>query len=200
MEKITPQAPQEAHTPFRSSALSSRNSCCNATSCAFHRWKEPAQHPAVTSAWLVLFSFLKILFIYCQREGKGGGKRGRATSREKNIVQLPLIRAPTGDQTRNPGMHPDQKLNQWPFALRGGTKRTKPWWPGLAQLFLTLLGQGRGLPPTAEAAFFLSLSALELWQTAALQGVPHPLYRFWFSRGGVGGGEARVWGSSDSPC
>ena len=61
-----------------------------------------------------------MLFIYFQREGKGGRKRGRETPMwEKNINWL-------GDWTYNPGMCPDWELNWQPFALRGYTQPTQP--------------------------------------------------------------------------
>ena len=57
--------------------------------------------------------FLKILFIYYYREGKGGRKRGRETSRcERYIDWLPLMCPPIRDLARNPGMCPDWELNQ----------------------------------------------------------------------------------------
>ena len=47
-------------------------------------------------------------FIYFQRKVKGGIKRGRDTSMgEKNTNVLPLICAPPGGQTYNPGTCPD---------------------------------------------------------------------------------------------
>ena len=53
-----------------------------------------------------------------QKEGEGGRKRGRKSPMwERNINHLPLAQAPTRDQTRNPGMCPDQEFNKWPFAL-----------------------------------------------------------------------------------
>ena len=46
--------------------------------------------------------FLKTLFL-----GKGEGRE----KKEGNVDWLPLIHAPIGDQTRNPGMCPDQESN-----------------------------------------------------------------------------------------
>ena len=44
---------------------------------------------------LEIYLFLKILFIYFYREGKGGRKRVRETSMyERNMDQLPLASAP----------------------------------------------------------------------------------------------------------
>ena len=45
------------------------------------------------------------------REEKGGGER------ERNTDRLPLLRAPTGNQTHILGMHPDQDSNAQPFGL-----------------------------------------------------------------------------------
>ena len=54
--------------------------------------------------------FLKILFIYFQREGKGGRKRERETS----VCGAPL----TGGLAHNPGMYLDWELNQQPLVCR----------------------------------------------------------------------------------
>ena len=52
-----------------------------------------------------------ILFVYFFSE------RGREGERERNASQLPLICAPTGDGTHNPGLCPDQESKWWPFTL-----------------------------------------------------------------------------------
>ena len=69
--------------------------------------------------------FLKILFIYFFREGKGGRKRGRETS-----MWGCLLCAPTGDLARNPGMCPDWEFNQWLFGSQAGAQSTQPHQPG----------------------------------------------------------------------
>ena len=52
--------------------------------------------------------------------------------RERNIDGLPLTPALTGDQTRNPGVCPDQELNlnRQPFALWDVAQPTKSHQPG----------------------------------------------------------------------
>ena len=45
--------------------------------------------------------------------GRGGGRE-----RERNIDKLPVVCAPTGDQTLNLGMCPDQQSNPQPFGLQ----------------------------------------------------------------------------------
>ena len=56
---------------------------------------------------------------------------------ERNMDRLPLMWAPTGDWTRNPGMCPDGKLNQWPFALQDNIQPTDPHWSELAAFLKT---------------------------------------------------------------
>ena len=45
---------------------------------------------------------------------------------ERNISRLPLVHSLTVDWTCNPGMCPDQELNQRPFALRDNAQPTEP--------------------------------------------------------------------------
>ena len=74
----------------------------------------------------------KIVFIYFQREGKGGRKKGRETS----FGCLPQLGLGC-----NPGMCPDQELNWRPFALQDNTQSTKPQQSGPDSRFkrLTLI-------------------------------------------------------------
>ena len=65
-------------------------------------------------------TFLKILFIYFLREGKGGRKRGRDTS-----VCGCLSHAPYWDLACNPGMYPDWESNQWPFGSQTSAQSTE---------------------------------------------------------------------------
>ena len=55
------------------------------------------------------------LFIYFQRQGKGGRKRGRETSIGRS---------------HNPGMCPDGESNWRPFGSQTGTQSTEPQQPG----------------------------------------------------------------------
>ena len=50
--------------------------------------------------------------------------------RERNIDRLPLAHAPTGDQTHNPGLCPDWKLNWQPFALQDDAPPAEADWSG----------------------------------------------------------------------
>ena len=69
--------------------------------------------------------FKKILFIYFEREGKGGRKRKR------NIDPLPLVHTPTWDQTCNQAWAlPDQESNQRPFTLQDDAQPPEPHWSG----------------------------------------------------------------------
>ena len=58
-----------------------------------------------------LFSLFKKIFIYfLERRGGREKERERNTDVRENLNQLPLVRSPTGDQTRNLGMCPDLLL------------------------------------------------------------------------------------------
>ena len=70
--------------------------------------------------------FLKILFTYFQREGKGGRKR------EKYQCVVASHVAPTGDLANNPDMCPDWESNLWPFGSQAGIQSTEPHLPGAA--------------------------------------------------------------------
>ena len=75
--------------------------------------------------------FLKKDFIYFQRNGEGGRKRGR----EMSIGCL--SHAPNwGDLARNPGMCPDQESNQGPSGLQARTQCTEPRQTRALWLFL----------------------------------------------------------------
>ena len=70
-------------------------------------------------------------FIYFQREGKGGGKRGQETlMNERNINQLPLVSPITRDLTYHPGMCPDLESTWQPFSLQYNSQPTEPHQPG----------------------------------------------------------------------
>ena len=74
--------------------------------------------------FICLFLFFKIFYLLIFRE------RGKEGERERNItVWLPLKRPLTGDLACNPGMCPDQELNQRPFGLQAGTQSTEPHQP-----------------------------------------------------------------------
>ena len=68
------------------------------------------------------------LFIFRER---GGGEK----ERERNIDWLPLIGAPPGDKTQNPGICPDRESNWQPFALRDNAQPTEPHWSESKPLF-----------------------------------------------------------------
>ena len=71
-------------------------------------------------------------FIYFQREGKTGRKRGRETSMcERYINQSSL----TGDMACNPGTHPDWASNQRPFGSQASTQSTEPHQPEHHEIF-----------------------------------------------------------------
>ena len=73
-----------------------------------------------------------ILFIYLQREGKGGRMRGRETSMwERNIDLLLLICISTRDRTHNLGMYSDRGSNWWPFTLCNDIQPTESPCSGL---------------------------------------------------------------------
>ena len=68
------------------------------------------QCPGQYSPFLVLFLNFIDLFIYFQREGKGGKKKGRETSMCGFLSNAPQY---------NPGICPDWELNQTPFQFTG---------------------------------------------------------------------------------
>ena len=68
----------------------------------------------------VLFFFLKILFIYFQREGKGG--RGREPSMGKRNTSISCFL----HLARNPGMCPDLESYWQPFAWQDDAQPTEP--------------------------------------------------------------------------
>ena len=69
----------------------------------------------LSNIWLYMYHYFLERFDLFLREGR----RGRKTSMwERNIDGFPLLCSPTRDWTSNPGMCPDQELNQWPFSLR----------------------------------------------------------------------------------
>ena len=75
--------------------------------------------------------FLKTLFIYFQREGKGRRKRGRETLMYKRYFdQLPFIPPQPGTRNHNPDKCPDWELNCQPSGSQAGTQSTGPHQPG----------------------------------------------------------------------
>ena len=75
-----------------------------------------------------------ILFIYFWREGKEGTKRRRETMWERNMDQLPLLCASSGDQTSNLGICPDWESNWRPFTLQAA-QQTELHWSGQGKSF-----------------------------------------------------------------
>ena len=72
------------------------------------------------------FYFLKDFIYLFLEKGKGGIERWRETLMwERNTAQLPLVRAPAGGQTRNPGMCPERGSNLQLFALWNNTQSTE---------------------------------------------------------------------------
>ena len=67
--------------------------------------------PVTVSLAPTLFLFLKILFIYFWREGKGGRKRGRETLMCESHPLVASRTTPTGDLVGSPGMYPDRRSN-----------------------------------------------------------------------------------------
>ena len=67
------------------------------------------------------------------RERENEREREREREKERDIVWLPLVSAPTGDQTCNLGVCPDQESNQQPL---GGRHSNQPSHPVRAKAFL----------------------------------------------------------------
>ena len=71
---------------------------------------------------------------------------------ERNINRLPLICTPTRDRAHNPGMCPDEELNQGRFASQNDTQPTKTHWSGPQQLLRTLTGHAGEARPARGIA------------------------------------------------
>ena len=83
---------------------------------------------------MLLCEILIYLFTFREREreGKWGGEKYQC---KRNIYRLSLLHTPTRDWTCNPGMCPDQQLNQLPSSSRNNAQPTEPCWSGLEILF-----------------------------------------------------------------
>ena len=73
------------------------------------------------------------LFIFRVRRREGERER------EKHQCVVASCRSPTGDLACNPGMCPDWKSNQWPFASQSGAQPTEPHQPGLRDHFYSFI-------------------------------------------------------------
>ena len=79
----------------------------------------------------IIIYFLKILFIYIEREGKGGGERGGSIDVREKHPSVASCAPPTGeDLARNPGMCPDWESNPQPYSLQAGAQSTEQHHPG----------------------------------------------------------------------
>ena len=79
----------------------------------------------------LLFIFKDFIYLFSERErGKEGERKG-----EKQQCVTASHASPTGDLASNPGMCPEQELNQQPFDLQAGTQSTEPHQPGLKVFF-----------------------------------------------------------------
>ena len=78
----------------------------------------------------MLYDLLKdLIFLFLERG------EGKEKERERNINVWLSLQRPTGDLACNPGMCPDQELNQWPFSLKGSSQLTEAHQPGLYDVF-----------------------------------------------------------------
>ena len=74
-----------------------------------------------------IMGLLKKIYLFIFREwGMEGEREG-----EKHQCVVASHAPPTGDLTRNPGMCPDQELNQRPFGSQAGAQSTEPHQLGL---------------------------------------------------------------------
>ena len=86
-----------------------------------------------------LFFLKKILFIYFQRQGKGGEREG-----EKHQCMVASPASPTGDLACNPGMCPNWESNRQPFGSQAGTQSTELHQLGQLSYFLKIhIGGGQ---------------------------------------------------------
>lgn len=65
---------------------------------------------------------------------------------KRNIGRLPLVCAPTEDQTRNLGKHPGRESNLRPFTLQNDTQLTEPRGQGTMEL-LICIASPQACPP-----------------------------------------------------
>ena len=77
-----------------------------------------------TKSPLSIYLFKIFIYLFLEREEKGGRRRGRETSIWDRNINCTLTR----DWARNSGMCPDWESNMRPFALRDGTLPTEPLW------------------------------------------------------------------------
>ena len=80
--------------------------------------------------------------VYFKRERKVWKKVRETSMCKTNSDLLPLTRAPTRDETHNPGMCPDLESNQQPFALWDDARPTEPHQSGLLFMTFNLLRGG----------------------------------------------------------
>lgn len=72
------------------------------------------------------------MFIDFIEKGRGGREEGEG--RERDIDQPPPIHTPTRDQTRNPGMCPEQASNTPPSGVRDAAPSDRATGPGRQSL------------------------------------------------------------------
>ena len=80
-------------------------------------------------------SFFKDFYLFILERGEGREKKRERNIDVRNIHQLNLVHAPTGEQTCNLGMCPDWESNQRPFTFWDDPKLTEPHGSGLELLF-----------------------------------------------------------------
>ena len=119
----------------------------------------------------IIFSF-KILFIYFEREGKGGEREG-----EKHQCVVASHVPPTGDLAHNPGMCLEWELNQQPFGSQTGTQSTEPLQLGLPSIIFNCIYAPLQLYFDLNRPLWASLETLplfiRLFQLKQKQQVPH---------------------------
>ena len=132
----TAERPFILGTPHNRNFLRRLVSGCTFASCVFY----PAR-PRCQLCWI-----FKGFCLFIPRE-----RGGREKERERNIDQLPLVCAPTGDRTRNPGVCPDRESNLGAFGLMDDTHPTEPRRSGLLCVCWWILkplgADGLGPPP-----------------------------------------------------
>ena len=67
--------------------------------------------------WIYIIIIVIVIYPHL-RTCSLSSERGKGREKERNINRLPLARTPFKDQTRNPGMFPDQASNRQTFGLQ----------------------------------------------------------------------------------
>ena len=85
-----------------------------------------------------LFTLYHFQSLYMLSFRERGERRKKERKRDIDVWEKHIDRftPPAGDLVHNPGMCPDQELNQRPFGLQAGAQSTEPFQPGHVSNFI----------------------------------------------------------------